>query len=247
MVRTASAVIAAQDEAGTLGQVLKECRRLRLTEIIVVANGPGDAVVRVAESGGARVVRFHERLGHDVGRAIGAVRAVGESVLFLDADIPIPADQLHPFLRAVESGVDVALNRLDPFLGPPSRLHPVNAAKRFLNATLGRPDLGCASLTAVPHALSRRTLERLGAGVLTVPPRAQAMALAAGLRVEAVHPVDVITGNPQRPGLNQGAFNPVDQLILGDHLEAIHWLHQHCGSPRGSFPDLGRRRELLPP
>lgn len=240
-----SAVVPVVDEAASLRLVLAQLRRLGLAEVIVVANGSGPAVERVAAEGGARLVRCEQRLGHDVGRAVGAARAAGDVLLFLDADLPVPASDLDPFLQAVASGVDVALNRIDPHVSPAARSHPVNVAKRFLNCTLGRPELGYASLTAVPHALSRRVLERLGPGALAVPPKALAQAVAAGLRVEAVHPVDVVHGNVRRPGLNVGRASPVEQLILGDHLEAIHWVLAQADSPRGPFPDLGRRREFL--
>ncbi len=243
----ATAVIAAVDEAESLAQVLSQCRRLGLERMLVVANGPGSEVARVAERAGARVVRYAERVGHDVGRALGAASSGGEGpLLFLDADLPVAAEDLRPFLRAVTSGVDVALNRVDPYISPAARLHPVHAAKRFLNCAAGRPDLGCASLTAVPHALSRRALEVLGSTCLAVPPLAQVQALAAGLSVEAIHPVEVLRANARRPGLNEGKQNPVEQLILGDHLEALHWLLGQGAGPRAGFPDLGRRRDLLP-
>lgn len=240
-----SAVIAAVDEFETLPRVLTEARRVA-GELVVVANGPDDRTARAAEAAGGRVVRFGERVGHDVGRALGAEVASGEVLLFLDADLPVPAADLRPFVSAVtEVGVDVALNRIDRYIHPDARLHPVNAAKRFLNATLGRPDLGCASLTAVPHALSRRALAALGAPALAVPPLALARALLGGLAVEAVHPVDVVRPNARRPGLNLGRSSPVEQLILGDHLEAIHWVLARREDPRGGLSDLGRRRDLL--
>lgn len=190
-------------------------------------------------------MRYGERVGHDVGRSLGAARVSDEveAILFLDADLVIPADQLLPFVSAVADGVDVALNRLDVYIPLQARTHPVNAAKRFLNCALGRADLGCASLTAVPHAISRKGLAQLGTAALAVPPRALAQAIRAGLSVEAVHPVDVVRGNARRPGLNGGHSSPVEQLIIGDHLEAIRWALGD--EPRGGFTDLGRRRDLL--
>lgn len=242
-----SIIIAAVDETVTLARVLHEVRRLKPLEIIVVANGPGDGPARVAAEAGARVIRFAERVGHDVGRAMGAAEARGTALVFLDADLPVPAVDLAPFVRAVGEGVDLALNRLDPYIHPAARLHPVNAAKRFLACALERRDLGCASLTAVPHALSRRAVEHLGTAVLAVPPLALAQAVLGGLRVEAVHPVNVVRLNLRRPGVNTGQENPVEQLILGDHLEAIDWVLRRHGGARGPFGDLGRRRELLAP
>lgn len=244
--RNAVAVIAAMDEAATLPLLLAQVHDLHLAEVIVVANGPADDVARLARQAGATVVRYEEPVGHDVGRALGAARTpvgVG-AVLFLDADLVIPTDQLLPFVTAVGDGVDVALNRVDVYIPPQARLHPVNAAKRFLNCALGRADLGCASLTAVPHAISGKALAQLGAAALSVPPRALAQAIRAGLSVEAVHPVDVVRANARRPGVNEGRRNPVEQLILGDHLEAIDWVLSEA--PRGGFTDLGRRRDLLP-
>lgn len=240
------AVIAAVDETDTLPRVLAELERLPLGEVIVVVNGPSDGPARVAAAAGATVIRYRERIGHDIGRAVGAARAVGAPILFLDADLPVPSADLRPFLEAVAGGVDVALNRIDPFIHPQARLHPVNAAKRFLNCALGRPDLGLASLTAIPNALSVRAVERIGPAALAVPPRAQAVAVLSGLRVEAVHPVDVVRPNARRPGLNLGHSSPVERLIVGDHLEAVGELVHRTGDVRGGFTDLERRRDLAP-
>ncbi|MGE5674732.1 MAG: glycosyltransferase [Mycobacterium leprae] len=244
-MKTYSAVLSAVDETDTLPRVLAELKRLPLLALILVANGPGEAVARIGRNAGARVIRYPERLGYDVGRAIGAAAADGDGVLFVDADIPFAVADLLPFMGALDDGVDVALNRLDPFIQPLARLHPVNAAKRFLNAVLNRADLGCASLTAVPHALSRTALSLLGPATLAVPPRAQARAVLEGLTVEAVHGVDVVKSNARHPGLNLGRSSPVEQLILGDHLEAIEYVLRHRQN-RGGFSDLQRRLDLLP-
>lgn len=239
-------IIAAVDEVATLPKVLAQVRRLEPSEVIVVANGPGAETAAVAARWGARVIRHTERVGHDVGRALGAAAATGDVLLFLDADLPVCAGDLQPFVSAVAAGIDVALNRIDPFVHPQARVHPVNAAKRFLSCALRRPDLGFASLTAIPHALSRRAVDALGPAALAVPPLAMTEAVLGGLRVEAVHAVDVVGGNARRPGLNLGPASPVADLILGDHLEAIARVLDRAGSARGPFTDLGRRRELLP-
>lgn len=239
--------MAAVDEAATLRLVLEQARLLRPVELIVVVNGPGMATERAAQAAGARVLRYGEPVGHDVGRALGAEAAAGDVLLFLDADLPVPALDLRPYVDAVEQGADLALNRLDPFIQPGARLHPVNSAKRFLNVVLDRRDLGVASLTAVPHALSRRAVATLGTAALAVPPLALARAVLAGLRVAAIHPVNVVGPNARRPGLNLGRASLMEQLILGDHLEAIDWVLAQRERPRAGFTDLGRRRDLLRP
>lgn len=243
--RNATVIIAAVDETATLARVLAQVRRLRPLETLVVANGPDDAVAQLAAGAGARVIRHRQPVGHDVGRALGAAAARGGTLLFLDADLPIAAEELLPFLLAIDEGVDVALNRIDPYVQPAARSHPVNAAKRFLNAVLERPDLGYASLTAVPHAMSQQAVAAVGPQALAVPPLALCRAATAGLRVEAVHPVDVVGPNARRPGKNLGKDSPVERLIVGDHLEAIGWLLGQEPPSRGPFPDSGRRRDLL--
>lgn len=239
------AVISAQNEGRTLGAVIRECRRLDLA-VTVVANGCSDDSEHLAAQLGAQVIAYADPLGHDVGRALGAAAHPGAgAILFLDGDLIVEAPDLHPFLSAVRRGVDLALNNVDPFCPPRTSLHPVMAGKRFLNLALGRGDLGTNTLTAVPHALSRRALNTLPAAALAVPPLAQVGAVLAGLRIEAVHAVDVIRTNRRRPGLNTGpGQETVEKLILGDHLEAIAALLAAQG-PRGGCTDLGRRRDLL--
>lgn len=245
-MKGAAAIIAAVDETETLPAVLEQVGRLCLSSVLVVVNGPSEKPARLAAAAGATVIRHEHRVGYDVGRGLGAAHASdADALLFLDADLPIPAHDLRPFVEAALTGVDVALNRIDRYIQAGARLHPVNSAKRFLNAVSGRRDLGCASLTAIPHALSRRALAHLGVAVLATPPLALAQAIAAGLRVEAVHAVDVVSSNARRPGLNEGGDSPVEQLILGDHLEAIAWLQRTRGDARAGFTDLGRRRDLL--
>jgi glycosyltransferase involved in cell wall biosynthesis len=239
-------IIPVVDETASLRHLLTVLSRWEFAACIVVVNGVDDGPAALARRMGARIIRHCERVGHDVGRALGAAAAAPGSLLFLDADLNFGETDLLPFIEAVNRGVDIALNRIDPYIHPAARLHPVNAAKRFLNAALGRSDLGCGSLTAVPHAISRRALETLGAPSLSVPPRAMTQAVLAGLTVQAVHAVDVVRPNPQRPGVNIGRSNPVEQLIIGDHLEAISYLVQARGESRGGFSDLWRKRELLP-
>ncbi|GAA4841694.1 hypothetical protein GCM10023310_19480 [Paenibacillus vulneris] len=236
-----SVIIPVMNEKKTLRSVLREARKLNPLEIIVVANGSTDGSKEVALAKGARVISFEHPLGHDVGRSVGALHATGDILLFMDGDIIIPAAQLLPFIRAVRHGVDVALNR---YSGPvqTQQVHPVVLAKHALNSMLGRSDLRGCSMTAIPHALSRRALNTIGAEHLSVPPKAQTIALVKQLRVEAVHHVDVSTVNPIRRR-NHGV-DPLRDLIVGDHLEAIHWLVQ-ATNERAHHSDLARNRSLV--
>ena len=235
-------IITARNEAATIGSVIREAKALHPHELIVVLNGCTDgslAVVRAIP--GVTILHYPEPLGHDVGRAAGAAAADADVYLFLDGDLAIPARQLRPFVDAVRRGADVALNGLGRHLGPFSRWDDVTRLKAFLNRALGRPDLGAASMTAVPHALSRRAVERIGTAALAVPPKAQALALASGLNVRIGGSADVITRNRLREA-NTGKANPVSRMIIGDHIEALRTVMDKTG-PRLGASDASRRRD----
>lgn len=238
-----SVVIPAMNEERTIAAVISGARAVHpRTEVIVVVNGSADRTAEVAASCGARVILLDRPLGHDVGRSIGAEAAKGGILLFTDGDLPLPARQLQPFVRAVERGVDIALN---DYTGPVSRRvpHPVVLSKHTLNLLLGRSDLGGSSLTAVPHAISRRALAAIGSEALCSPPVAQAKAVLAGLRIEAVSHVPV--GGMNAPRRKTRGTDPLSGVIVADHLRAIALLCEAKGS-RAGFHDGGRRREWVP-
>lgn len=243
---TLSVIISARNEEHTLPGLLKQVMRLKPAEIIVVLNGCTDNSFQYTRlCNQAIVVHCPESAGHDVGRALGAKLSRGDILLFLDGDMVIPASRLAVFAAAVDGGIDVALNDLDELLPPFGLSDDVTRCKLFLNAVLGRSDLGISSMTAVPHALSRRALERIGYRELMVPPAAQALSVMADLRVEKVGTVNVIKHNRVRKG-NIGAGNAVEQLITGDHAEAL-WkvIVQRRSSGAFSAEGLLEQRQLM--
>ncbi|NBC71699.1 glycosyltransferase [Paenibacillus sacheonensis] len=237
-----SVIIPVMNERRTLGRVIREAKRIHpSTEVIVVANGSTDGSAAIARAGGARVLSYAEPLGHDVGRGVGANAARGKALLFIDGDMVISAAQLKPFVTSILQGeTDVALN---DYSGPTDKaaVHSVVLAKHALNALLARPDLKGTSMTAVPHAISRRALETIGAEALAVPPLAHAMAVRLGCKVSAVKHINVGKLNLLRR--KRERTNPLEFLIVGDHLEAIDWLARHTDE-RGGFGDAGRKREF---
>ncbi|UQZ33247.1 glycosyltransferase [Paenibacillus sp. PK3_47] len=218
---TLSVIISARNEASTLPALLKQVELLNPAEIIVVLNGCTDNSFQCARMC-SRAIIMHcpQSAGHDVGRAMGAKVSRGDILLFLDGDMAIPAGKLAAFAAAVDKGVDVALNDLDNLLPPFGASDDVSRYKMYLNMVLGRSDLGASSMTAVPHALSRQALSAIGCRELMVPPKAQAISILKGLRVEKAASVNVIKHNRLRKE-NTGAGNAVAQLIAGDHAEAL--------------------------
>jgi hypothetical protein len=237
-----SVIVPVMNERRTLRRVIREAFRVHPhTEVIVVINGSTDGSLDIARRSGAKVLVYDRPLGHDVGRSIGAREAMGDILLFVDADMVIPAAKLRVFVDAVARGTDVALN---DYSGPVDLpvVHGVVLAKHALNTLLGRPDLAGASMTAIPHAISRRALSAFGCSALSVPPLAHTMAIRHGLKVERVVPVNVGKLNPVR--LKRERTNSLEPLIVGDHLEAIHWWLRHTDF-RGGYEDGFRQRGMV--
>ena len=234
-----SVIIPVMNERRTLGRVIKEAFRVHpRTEVIAVVNGSTDGSLRIARNSGAKVLVYDRPLGHDVGRAIGAKEASGSVLLFVDADIVVPANKLKKFVDAVEGGTDVALN---DYSGPVHQevVHGVVLAKHAMNAWLGRPDLAGASMTTIPHAISRKALAAIGASSLSVPPLAHTMAIRKGLKIERATSVPVGRLNPKRA--KRERTRSLEPLIVGDHLEAIQWWLGQTDS-RGGYGDGARTR-----
>ncbi|GAB6991518.1 glycosyltransferase family 2 protein [Paenibacillus pini] len=237
-----SIIIPAMNEERTIADVIKQARLVHSEqEVIVVANGCTDRTATIAASMGATVIWHEQALGHDVGRTVGTQAAKGSVLLYLDGDMRIAAKHLRPFVNAVLSGTDVALNR---YSGPvqQTKAHPVVLAKHVLNTMLARSDLKGASMTAVPHALSRHAVDTLGAECLSVPPVALAKATTSGLIIETVHEVSVGRMNRKRRKL--GEIDPLQPLVIQDHLQALQWVISQNG-PRCGYTDLGRQRNRV--
>lgn len=160
-------------------------------------------------------------------------------MLFIDADFVIPAQKLRVYINAIQAGWDIALNAYSGFCTK-RNMHPTSLAKRLLNHITGRPDLVGSSLTTVPHAMSRKAVNRIGWEELAVPPKAQVKAILEGLSITRVCPINTAKVNKRRTGRTEN----VKELVLGDHAEAIAYFIKARGV-RAGFHDLDRNRQLL--
>lgn len=215
-----SVIVPVCNEEQTIKQVIAEARKLEPLEIIVVINGSTDQSEAYAKEQGVKTLVYDERLGHDCGRAAGALAAMGDILLFIDGDFVLSAQELYPFASAVASGVDVALNVCED---EEELTHVVQGWKYVLNETIGRKDLLMSSMTAVPHAISRECLEKIKPESLAVPPFAQIKAIIEGFHVQAVHHVDVNKFNRFRYSehLSLKSHSPTAELIIQDHIFAF--------------------------
>jgi hypothetical protein len=238
-----AAIVLVMNEKDTILKLLEQLHRLPLHEIIFVVNGSTDeSFEMIRNQSEAIIVHYKQALGHDVGRAVGAKLADSDILLFLDGDVPILAEHLVPFIDAIEQGSDIALNDISPLIGMFSERDYVTIVKEFINRSMGRADLGANSLTAVPHAMRKEAAQIIGYANLSVPPKAQVIALEKGLKINAPASVDVITKNRLR-ARNVGQQNAVSDLIIGDHIEALKTAFDLKG-PRLSFTDQIRQRQL---
>jgi hypothetical protein len=235
-------IISVMNEEKTLPGLLLQLNRLPIEQKLAVINGSKDNSLQAAKQHKATVIHYADPLGHDVGRAVGAKAVDADILLFLDGDFIVSAESLIPFIAEIETGGDIALNNLNPWLGRFHRWDLVTMWKLFLNIVMGRSDLGSNSMTAVPHALSRKAVELIGYDQLMVPPKAQSVALEQGLVVTAPYAVNVFSKNKKRTQ-NIGRNNFMSQLISGDHLEALKDLMERRSDPRLNFKDTMRNRE----
>jgi glycosyltransferase involved in cell wall biosynthesis len=241
--RTVSVVLSLMNEEKTVKRILQELEKLPFHEVILVINGSKDHTFSIARKMSNAIIVHHEsRLGHDVGRAMGAQLANSDILLFLDGDFLLKAGQIFPFIQAIERGADVALNDINAFLRVFNMRDQVTIMKQFLNYSLRKKELGANSLTAVPHAMTRDASEKIGFANLMVPPKAQVLAVTENLNIKAVKGVNVFYKN-KRNAFNRGSKSPVAQLIIGDHAEALK-LAMHYQGERLSFPDDWRLRKF---
>lgn len=240
-----SAIIPVGKEPDTIAEVIAEVKKAGIDEIIVVLNGADERTKEKVEKSGVKVIAFDQALGHNIPRAIGALHSTGDICLFLDSDFVIKAENLTPFIHAVEEGADIALNDLEILLDRAHPLHSVSAAKYLLNMALKREDLTVNSLTAIPHSMSRKVIDEIGILTLMSPPLFQAKAILKGFKVESIHYVDVVKPNKIRKQHHRQADGRVESTdrILGDHIEAFSYLlsfNQRCG-----YTDGNRKWDML--
>jgi dolichyl-phosphate beta-glucosyltransferase len=116
-------VVPAFGEAGRVGTTVARLRSALASlgddvEILVVDDGSPDATAEEAAAAGARVLRLPENRGKGAAVRAGVLDARGRSVVFTDADLAYPPEQVAAVLASLEDGWDVVVG---------SRRHPSSA------------------------------------------------------------------------------------------------------------------------
>ena len=217
-----SLVVPVFNEEATLEEV---CRRATATleelgkpfEVIVVDDGSGDgtwAVVErlVAADPRVRAVRFKRNFGQHPAMHAGLVRARGDVVVTMDADLQNVPEDLPRLIAAVEGGADVAsgrrVGREDSWGRTlPSKL--INGMLRRFTG-VGVSDFGCAF-----NAYSRSALEPV-LGVIGKQKFTKALVLSAGASVVEVDLTHQARADSSR-------YSPFRLIRLALHVLAGFW------------------------
>lgn len=105
-----SVVVPTFESAEPLARCLAAIRTSTLDpiETIVVDDGSTDGTARVAEAAGAVVVRVPDGpRGPALARNLGAARATGDAIVFLDADVAVHPDAIERFADCLAAHPDV--------------------------------------------------------------------------------------------------------------------------------------------
>jgi dolichyl-phosphate beta-glucosyltransferase len=108
-----SVVIPAYNEEGRLGPSLARVKDYLVaqtyqSEVLVIDNASTDRTSDVARSAGVEVVREPKR-GKGAAVRTGMLAARGEYVLFSDADLSTPIEEVERLMAALEAGHDIAI------------------------------------------------------------------------------------------------------------------------------------------
>ena len=217
-----SLVIPVFNEESTLEEVYRRsCAALeelgKPFEVIIVDDGSRDGtwalVERLArEDSRLRAVRFKRNFGQHPAMHAGLVRARGDIVVTMDADLQNVPEDLPRLIAAVEGGADVAsgrrLGRADSWGRTlPSKM--VNGMlRRFTGADVS--DFGCAF-----NAYSRSALEPV-LGVIGKQKFTKALVLSAGASV-----VEVDLSHQARA--DDSRYSPFRLIRLALHVMAGFW------------------------
>lgn len=234
-------VIPVQNEADRLNAVLDSIQALPLDLVLPVVNGSRDGSREIIGSypqkDRIKPIYFEEPLGIDVPRAVGALHAHNmgaDVVLFVDGDM---AGNIRPalekLLQSAANGVDLSLVDCYPTLDWEQATPVVRELvelRKQLNRSLGLADLGAASPSHGPHAVSRRLLDSIPFRELGVPPVALVRAVRQGLTVGVAASIrHCELGSPDR-GPQHARL--IAETIIGDHLEAFCVLNNRRRSRR---------------
>jgi glycosyltransferase involved in cell wall biosynthesis len=107
-----SVVLPAKNEAAAIGQTIEKIKQLQAIdeiEIIVVNDGSTDSTKVVAEQAGARVVSHPYSKGNGAAIKTGAREAIGDIIIFMDADGQHDPQDIPRLIEKIGQGYDLVV------------------------------------------------------------------------------------------------------------------------------------------
>ena len=105
-----SVVLPAKNEADTIGETISKIHALNIaTEIIVVNDGSTDTTKEVSEQAGAKVISHLYSKGNGAAIKTGARNAIGDVIVFMDADGQHDPQDIPRLLAKIEQGYDLVV------------------------------------------------------------------------------------------------------------------------------------------
>lgn len=105
-----SIVLPAKNEAKAIGLIIQKIQKLALNcEIIVVNDGSSDATQQVAENAGGKVISHPYSKGNGAAIKSGTRHAIGDVIVFMDADGQHDPNDIPRLLAKIEKGYDLVV------------------------------------------------------------------------------------------------------------------------------------------
>ena len=103
-------VLPAKNEVGAIQQTVKAIKQLnRVDEIIVVNDGSTDDTAQIAEQAGAKVISHPYSKGNGAAIKTGVRNAIGDVIVFMDADGQHDANDILKLIEKIEQGYDLVV------------------------------------------------------------------------------------------------------------------------------------------
>lgn len=224
-----SIVIPAYNEEKRIGASLEKIlgylkTKLFASEIIVVDDGSRDRTAEVAAAAlegrvPFRIVRLDVNQGKGGAVKAGVLASAGQAILFTDADLSTPIDELDKFLPRLDEGYDVVIgSRALP--GCDIRVRqaaPREALGKLFNRLVrlsvmkGCPDTQCG-FKAFRRAAAMDLFSRLQTKGFSFDVELLVLARKAGYRIAEV-PVVWCNSRPSRVRLVRGSWQMLKEIL----------------------------------
>jgi glycosyltransferase involved in cell wall biosynthesis len=157
-----SVVIPARNEEKNIGKVIQAIRKVSgKFQIIVIDDGSTDRTGEVARSKGCDVYRLKENRGKGYACRLGASRAKGDRIVFIDADGQFYPEEIPRLAERLDS-CDIAIGARKMKSVPVQRRISNSFARRLVNSIAGRKykDALCGFRAAKKDAFEKLGLEK---------------------------------------------------------------------------------------